>query len=241
VKWANQVYVQGCLRIVIGANKLEDIHVAPDITPESMAALEERILFVQCDEKARVYLEHVKGLDPGWTQRPDGSAGALFRHALWLAANRKLSRPPKRLVVYGEPNGQWRHRRLANASGLDGSILVALAKWASDNRAATGIGVHPDYPGVVLVNPSHLMTLWVELTGDRNAPRLRSLASALALLNAWPAPKQITLRSYRSQYYAVRADLVLEAAETCGVGDLDSMRARLNGQAAPAATNRDPA
>lgn len=228
MKNINDRYIEGCVRVVLGANSMDQIAISSDLGSESMAAIEERILFIQCSSKARDYLETIDEPTMNtWVTKPGGGPGAIFEHALWLAQNRALSKPPKRLVVYGEPDGPWRRNRLVTATGMDGAVLVALANWISTGKRVAGLGGHTSHPGLVLVNASSLHKQWVELTGDRNAPRLRQVADALATVAEWEKPKLLTIGNSRTTYHGVKASLVAEAAERCGIGDPDAVQAHL--------------
>lgn len=239
MKWVNNATVEGCVRVLIAANKVEDVQVTADLNSESLAALEERILFIPCAPAAKAYLDRTD--TRYWVTAEDGGPGAIFEHAMWLAQNRALSKPPGRLLVYGEPDGRWRTRRLASAGGLDGSALVALAHWAGRGQTTTGIGGHPDEPGRVLVNASCLHKAWVELTGDQRPPRLQTLSQALSTVSAWPDTRQLTVGTKRSWYYAIPVELVMQAAENCGIGDSAAMEVFLARQWTPAnaETNRE--
>lgn len=232
VKYQAEYYMEGCARIIISGNGTDAIQLPASGTADHNAAVAERIVYVGVSDDAERYLAGIQDIDQ-WANRGNGP-GKIAEHVLWLYTHHKRTTSRGRLLVSGGMSDRWHAERAAKSDGLDGSVLLALAKWADLRKThIDGIRVDPDeYPDLVLVNCEDLRMLWCELTLDKQPPRSHPLARALSSLSQWQKSKSIlTGRSgMRKRYHAVRSDLVLAAAEEAGIGTTESLTAVLSGQ-----------
>lgn len=174
--------LRGCVRIVITANDDNALLLGDDEGLAGEDAIGERVLRCVSSPAITGLLEGWGGWDTTrhWVES-GGEPGAIWRHIAWLREHHTLSRPPRRLLVYGEP-AQWL-AGVAARSGMTREILIAVARSAL-RVVAMPDGASPPYvaKGAVVVSVQDLHKSWTALTGDSRPPTVARLGGALRKL-----------------------------------------------------------
>lgn len=209
----------GCPRLVVTSNDDDALRFGrEDLARTDEEAIGIRILHLVASSETAAYLEACGGrpYTDDWVSLPDGSAGRIARHILWLRDNWQVTRPGSRLLVEGEV-GAW-IRGQASRSGLSQEILVAIGRYLVEYRH------HADVPrvaavdnGEVVVYTSELCQAWGKLTGDQRSMTSARLGRAIG---RFAAPHRGAKRGHR-----VTLEQLVDAADEVGVGDVEQLRA----------------
>ena len=214
--------IRGCIRLLVTANGPDALRIGvEDLSPDDEAAIGVRIIHVRIGDDAVAYLEEIGGRmgTHGWA----GPTGEAARHFRWLMTERAPATTGKRLLVEGT-SAEWL-RGAALREGLPRDILVALA------RACSGADRHLDesarparyFGGAAWVACEALQAQWLHLTGIERVPSHRRMGEAL--LRIGPRSR-VAIGGERPWLYRVPVEMVISAAQSAGVGDVDDIRRR---------------
>lgn len=215
--------IRCCFRVIIPTNSHDALRISgEDLTKEDQEAIAERVLYISVDPASAAYLAGSDTSD--WVN--DGDApGRVTRHIAWLIENREVKHPGTRFLVAGHGTAWFRQ---VGWQGLPATILTAIGYSLSgaerhmpeDDQAVSLV------PGGVVVRPARLQEVWKELTRNDRAPTLHALSRALRRLSSDDKPRRVGTK-HRMMAWFVERDVILQALEEIGVGDLDMLRNRL--------------
>lgn len=208
--------LKGCPRFVITANNDDALKVRRDMVADDLAAIGERIFYVQADPAAADYLKGLGGRDytDDWIITTDGLPGKIAEHVMWLHTTRTVKHG-SRFLVAGVPRGF--HRDLAMRTGKVMSIAAAVSRWFVRVRDGSpmvrGIVVEPD---AVLVNVQALRDMWTNLTKSLQVPPDEDVIRGLAAISLG-AEKVMTAEG-EMWVHRVPMDLVERAMQVAQTG-----------------------
>lgn len=234
LKYKMPVIMEGCARVLLNGNGINALQLPASGNSDHNQAVIERLFFVEVDKAAQEFLAVRDTHDPPWVGNPADGPGLIAEHVLWLHENHQQVTEKGRLLVSGDLSSDWMARKAAASEGLDGAVLLALAKWADrPGGRVQGLGVDPEtYPGLVLVNAESLRENWEDLTLDSKTPPSRRLSSAVGHLSVWAESRPLKIPGFRKRLrcHAVPIAAVLEAATLAGIGNEDDLLERLAGE-----------
>jgi hypothetical protein len=230
--------LKGCPRVVVTTNNPDALKIAEELTAEDEAAIGVRLLLIDvptdANDRTRCpaadYLAEHGGrtFTREWVERvgADGKTepGKVCEHFAWLQAHREVTHGD-RFLVHGDADA-WR-RRAGERGGIATKILVVLAQLATGERRDADEGAHVVvYRGAAeaWVSASALHRRWLDLTGDRAPPAMKTVAAHLRNLSLDNGPTQRRVSGSPVRAYRIPAAAVLKAAEAHGVGDDDRIR-----------------
>jgi len=212
--------------------------VKEDLTPVEQDATVQRILYLEADAAAAEYLAALNATRPGdnvadvWIRED-----LLARHALWLAANRKVV-PGERFLVEG--HRQKLHALMSTNSRTGKQIMEVLARCLMDHASrGTGPGspthVHKDRlyigSGHVLIHYSAVAGLWETYFPDnlRDRPSPMALSRALSTI-AHEGDFRPRIGGRQVRLWDIKVDVVAEWAHEAGMFDRADMLAVVAGE-----------
>jgi len=223
------------LRVVITANNPNALRTAESHTAEDIGAIAKRVLYMKVSPRASEYLADLGGREytRQWVQRADGSPGLVVEHFAHLARTLQVV-PDGRFLVSGRTT-QY-HRELVTRGVPTGDVLVAVAASILGARGpAPDLVADPEDESVVWVNAAALHGKWRTLI-DEDAPRpsLSAVGDALRAAATGSSARQAIPggAGRRARYWPVSLAYVLEAAETAGLSDVDSILSRVRAMGA---------
>lgn len=241
-KGQEQVPADGCVRIVITCNDFADVlRFNEDLNASSRDAVQNRFLVIRPNSAGAIeYLRQIGGraTTDRWVR-----GDALAAHALWLRDTRKVT-PGARFAVEAVEDDEFR-----SFISLSSNASVALASWLIK---------YLTHPELLDIKPDWIQVrdgkLWVypDLFDSQNAwetfckvkhPGPQTVRKSLEVLGVksaeeyrpWitSAANGIT-KKIHPRFKQIDTGMLFQQARTLGVGDVDAMRATLDGAAPPA-------
>jgi hypothetical protein len=163
--------LRGCLRLIIAANGPNALRIRDKLTPESRAAIAERVLYLKCTKAAKMLLDGRGGrkLTGRWID-DNGQPGELVRHLAWLAVDRgpRVVRGPRYLVTGGN-DSSWM------TSELEAHVLEAVAVAVATSDGCI-LEVNEES---IVVSPEALHRRWKSLMRTVEPPSREDIGIAL--------------------------------------------------------------
>jgi hypothetical protein len=214
--------LRGCPRIIFAANNKNLIQTNEHLTEEDIAAIVERIFFVQVNPEAQTFFQSL----PRTTFADWVDGDAIAEHAYFLAHTIQVPRT-SRFLVSGEVSDLT--NSLAVGTGLRSNIAHWLVSYLLDPRKFTHNGKAASLLSLVRVSHGRLMVTaraitegWeTYLPTEKNPPTPMLVSRALAGLSS-----EITLNigQKNQKFRNVNIELLAEWAEQTGYAtrkDLD--------------------
>jgi hypothetical protein len=228
-KGRDKAVLKMCPRILITANDNKALNlVSESLEEDSVEAIAQRILHLCPEDRlvgARDYLREIGGRE---TTEAWVSGGAIARHILWLETTRTVKTGLRFLVEGAGPNV----RKLIVGREQD-RVLEALCRYLVKWEGAALMGIshrhtliQPKNEGL-FVNAAALAEKWSELMPSDKAPTTTEAGRLLANISG--KRKSVYISGQYSNGYLVSASVLMEAADSLGVGSSESVRAILAG------------
>jgi len=175
-KYRDDATLRGNARVILTANNEEMLRTAQALTNDDIQAISKRILAIHVSEAARLYVEELT-----YEQR-GALLDAIAPHALWLAANRTVTRG-MRFIVDGDGEAA---RSMIVSAGLRGPLLHWATTFIINPRHAHTLLVQKSMGGWICVRNKKLhistpalLEVWEVYTTNRKPPEIRELSQAL--------------------------------------------------------------
>lgn len=220
----------GTLRVILAANN-EYLLSAPSMTPDDIAAVSEKVLFVDAPgDAARTYLEGLRRRDQDklneWRRR--GIAG----FCLWLQANRVVE-PESRFWVTGDMSTMLRN--LLTTTGWNSRVCEFLARYLDSPKTLdnTGMGLVRIAEGKLLVNVRGIIDGWTSYMPE---PRFEMETSKISAAVRSISEGRIVRRfkSRQVKYWIIDVENITAWSDRNQVGESSAMRSNLIGAVADA-------
>ena len=232
--------VVGNARVLVTANNPNAFEFLEEIQEDDLHAIKQRLGYISVHATAaKQYLEKLAQEKPGCESvkeycEPWVKGGAIARHILWLAENRKVT-PNGRFLVTGWDSALF-DKMLSRVGATEqigcalAHIMLKLEKSEIVNPAVRW------YKGAVYANLNELLEHWPTLTGwpPNQTPRHRALTGSLERLS--PKGKKTTKRlapvnrgSTRPRYWkldAARIDEIASSLSMCEEGAILAIASR---------------
>jgi hypothetical protein len=223
-KFKSEAIIEGAHRLLITANNPDALRVREMMTQEDIAAVVQRIGYIQCLGKqadaCRAYLASLGGRD--YTERWVAEDG-LARHVLWLVDTRgpQVQSGDRYLVEGWNPSYA---EDMVTRTSLQGEVLTALVEYLQGGTKDRGM---PVTDGRLYVNASALVRRWTSLLGQHaRPPSQNALATALRSISDEQArlrpPKGKQMRAW-----AIRTSMLIHAAESMNLADASDIQSTL--------------
>jgi hypothetical protein len=145
------VTVNAACRVIITSNDPGVISIKGKHSQSDLEAIMTRLLGITVPQAATDHLERLGGRQhtATWIAEPDGSAGALVRHLVWLAENRKPKAQDGRFVVAPGLSTEIRDGALITHGHAMCTWLAVAGMLQGKTRSAARfhdaehVGVHP--------------------------------------------------------------------------------------------------
>lgn len=115
--------MHGAIRLILAANNANLLNTSESLSKNDIQAIQERLFFIQADQKATDYLNSKGGFPYA---RRFVEEDLIAKHVLWLTENREVS-PQGRFIVAGD--GEYLSTSLATGSGRNEEICSFLFKF----------------------------------------------------------------------------------------------------------------
>ena len=195
-KYRPNAIMVGAIRLVLAANNASLLETQETLTPNDIAAISDRFLYVEMPQAAADFLESIGGrkrVHEIFVER-DG----LAKHALWLRDNFPVADAGRFFFANGS---QEIARSLTTSSGIRGSICSWLAMYLLDAgpvenlQESSPLGRQMFVEGGTLhVTPAALAHFWNAYKTNRNPPSPAQAGTALRGLSTC-----IVERSYKGK------------------------------------------
>jgi hypothetical protein len=209
-KYRPQATLRGSVRIILTANNKHLLDTSELLTPEDIAAVAERILYIKATPNSRKVLEEI---GPEMVRR-FVSDDLLARHALWLRDNRPIIRE-HRFLVSGVDSAL--HRSLTTSRGLSSAIcqwcvsyLLSPGKMDATNTLHVRVT-----EGQLLVTARALSEHWDMYQTNVKAPPAGRISRALAAL-CEPKRQLAAGNGKPTNYWPLKTSNLLTWAEDLG-------------------------
>ncbi len=224
-KYRPNAIMLGAIRLVLAANNSSLLETTEALTPNDIAAIADRFLYVDMPVKAAEYLESIGGrkrVHEIFVER-DG----LAKHALWLRDNH----PPIDGGRFFFPNGSEEiARSLTTSSGIRGSICAWLCMYLLDPGTVENMQENNPAGRLVFVDketlhitPAALAQYWASYKTNRQPPSPGQSGTALRGLSTAEGVVSVSHGGKESTFYRIDpANLETWATETgyCSVEQL---------------------
>jgi hypothetical protein len=146
-KFKEPILVRNPLRIIFTANNndvLATLVGGRDLSPEDREALAVRLLHIESDETAAIWLRDRGGLEftKGWIDADDGALGTkkIARHFMSLYVNRAPMKKGNRLLIQGNATDSL-IRMMATRSGTSPLVVETLVRMVESESILHGLHV----------------------------------------------------------------------------------------------------
>lgn len=220
-KFLPNVDLVGAIRLVLIANDKSMLPFDESLGTNDMEAIGSRFLHIRTTAKSAEYLRSLGGKN-GRT-RDWVSGDKIAAHALWLKDNRKVV-PGARFVVEGHAAGV--QEDLVTETKIGSLVCEVIARTLASSRpmAAGGAPAVRAGGGRLLVSTPGVADQWKHCVESDPVQSTQRIGRQLALMSDGN-----TERVRGVPYYVVHPEYVLRWAERYLVGDVDLMRAKIDG------------
>ena len=174
--------LEGFPRILITANNSDALNMRDALEPADLAAIKQRIGYVETDNSPGVYLKelaHSRGQQVQDMVEPWITQGKIANHVLWLRDNRKVAHGDRFLVEGWDSALTSRMAIKFGVAPLLGRFIVKVIR--DKMRSVRGV-VYGD--GQILVNVDHVRDAWPHVMGRTSrVPGDQTLMKALKVLS----------------------------------------------------------
>lgn len=213
----------GCFRLVMAANNPDLLKFdEEDFSPDDIAAIASRLLYIKCHPDTAAYLESLGGRE-GTKDWVDGDV--IAAHALWLRQTRVVKRG-NRFLVTGKITDI--HRRIATHGSVRGLVLEWICKsmFEKNRWKEKNLGIVFGN-GKLYVNASYVKDKWKEVLGDDRVPSLKKIGQALKPLSTGEHRMQLGER--RADFYDINPDHIYDNCRDLQIGTPEDYRRIING------------
>lgn len=218
-KYLPEAQAYGSTRLIITSNNRELLTTGENLTANDIAAIVDRLIYIQCQKNAVKYLE---SLGNG-TVRSFVTENKIARHALWLRDNTEIE-TESRFLVKGSDSTL--HRTMTTSTGLRADVcnwlvdyLLTPTKYPGDDELVR------IYEGELLVNVRGLVRHWRIYEDRDQVPRTSRLSQALSGLSV--GRRMLTAQGRRTQYHRVDAQNLVVWAQESGYATPEILHAAL--------------
>jgi hypothetical protein len=247
-KFVPNAALEGCVRLVIGANNDSLLQFGEDLTADDLDAINSRFLCIDMGQNVADWLK-ANGLNRRRIKREWVEADAFAKHVMWLRENRNVE-PGDRWLVEGEAS------EVQAMTATSGDIREGVCQWIvgylEDPRMAQaqapGLAlIEPgnsrssdarDRGGQLWLNSSAILNTWETYVKHSNAkPTVTKIGRALGGLQLEHSDKDTVrgIKKSRLKFHRINMSLIFQWAESNGHGDVTAMRALLANPAAASA------
>ena len=163
-KYRQPIPLVAAMRVLVCANDDNGLPFRESLGQEGIAAIVQRVMYIQASPEARTYLLSLGGRQGVTDWAPtDNSPGKIAEHLLWLRNNRTVEQKEgQRFLVEGRER-DW-HRAFGARQGLKPSVLQVVFALLSALRAGVaspGLYVEQDREGrCIWVNSTTVLQAW---------------------------------------------------------------------------------
>lgn len=214
--------LEGAVRVIIAGNNDRLLDTGEELSTNDLEAIAGRIYYLRTDERPKKFLDAIGG--PPTIQRWI-TEDQIAEHSLWLRANRQVNESGRFLV---EGNASEFHKHLATGAGMASLVCEWLARFLAD-AAPLPTPLVMVGSGEVWVNTEALAkeTNWQRYVPSTKVPTAAQLGRALRSLSHEGASAIVNGKAIT--YHRIEAGLILNWVERLQIGDVGSIRAKLEG------------
>lgn len=216
-----------CIRLLLTANNehmLEDPSER-DLTPDDIAAIAERYLFIDAKERSQALREFLASIGGRAGTEAWVKGDGIACHALWLRQNRAVTYGD-RFIVAGKPTAM--HEDLATSFGIMDDLCRWLCAFLENPakimpQASNGIFLGN---GVLLASARTICDHWLQYLRKEPSSetlvgrRLKDLSVGQRKVRVGGGPQR--------RFHQIDAQKLLDFAHRRDLGDVEAMRARIS-------------
>lgn len=226
-KFMADATIRGAVRVIITANNDRLLQADEDLSADDIDAIASRFLHIRVGSEPQRYLESIGG--PPVIQRDWINGDAIAKHALWLKQRRKV-KDGGRFLVEGKTTDL--HAQLATSSGITPQVCEWICRYMANPQPVqsrpTGAGVFIG-EGKLLIATDTVAQNWDVYITSTRVPTADRVGRTLRSISDGSERRDVGNK--RLRVHAIRPDLVLGWAQRNLVGDVDAIRARIEGAA----------
>jgi hypothetical protein len=216
--------VRGALRLVLTANNeflLDNKEVS---SAQDLDAIAQRFLYVHVGQEAADFLGTLSR-----ERKEEWVKEGIAAHIFWLSKNHVIEKPGNRFWVEGDISQM--HRLLMTGSKWNSLACEWLVKYLMNPEPFDGKvnGLVRRMHGQLLVNDEALSNGWTLYLNTKQECETAKIGAALRAIAKTSERKQIRFQGRRIRYREIDIEHLISWSERYGIGDKETMLARLEG------------
>ena len=221
--------LNGCPRLLIASNNHDALKLRERLTAEDVAAIQNRVMHILCNDEAAVYLKKLGGRKgtEDWVNAPGNQPGKLVAHIAYLIETRKVDSTGLRYLVEGDLTN-WHLDLNLNDPRVSAPLSVIAAVVAGGTLPPQShLETDADGTRVLWVNANALLKLW-RGTIQEDPPKALHLTQTLKRLSKGRSV-QAMKQGERACRWPIPVGNIIRVAEIQRMVNSEVVAAVLNG------------